>query len=153
MRLTQAQIARIRSLEDKRGRISARRVVEEAQKPSSPLHKLFEWDTAKAAMRHWLHQARQIIGTVTVQVTHQDRIVASPCYVHLPGEAEYQRVDVVQQNPAQSQESLVYTLEVAAGHLRRAYDLAAPLGLSRQIDRLLEQVVGVQRLANRKKAA
>jgi hypothetical protein len=52
----------------------------------------------------------------------------------------------MQRDPAQARESLVYTLETAAGHLRRAYDLAVPLGLSKEIDRLLAQIAGVARI-------
>jgi len=52
-----------------------------------------------------------------------------------------------------ARESLVYTLETAAGHLRRAYDLAGPLGLQKEIDALLQEVAGVARIVQKKKAA
>jgi hypothetical protein len=153
MRLTQAQIARVRDLEDSTGRISARRIVEDAKQASSPLHALFDWDRKSAAYAYWLHQAREVIGAVTVQVTRKEMTVETPCYVNLTGPARgYQRVDVLKADPAAARESLVYTLEVASGHLRRAYDLAGPLGLAREIDALLVQVAGVQRVAQSKAA-
>jgi hypothetical protein len=49
-------------------------------------------------------------------------------------------------DPASARQSLIYTLEVAAGHLRRAQDIAQPLGLQGEVDQLLAQVMGVQRL-------
>ena len=58
----------------------------------------------------------------------------------------YRAVTALRENPNSARESLIYALETAAGHLRRAYDLAEPLGLQGEIDRLVEQVAGVQRL-------
>lgn len=153
MRLTQAQLAHIKSLENKKGQISARRVVEDAKKAGSPLHSLFNWDLRHAAERWWLHRARLIIGAVTIQVTHNETVIKAPCYVvDTSQEGGYRSVVSMKTDTASARESLVYTLEVAAGHLRRAYDLAAPLGLSGEIDRLLAQIAGVARVVKSKAA-
>jgi len=154
MKLTKAQIARVRSLETGDRQISARRVLNDARKPASPLHTLFNWDVKASAERWWLHRARLIIGAVQIQVTHGETIIKVPCYVvdrSVKGDG-YRSVVALKADTASARESLVYTLETAAGHIRRAYDLAGPLGLQREIDSLLAQIAGVQRIA-RKKAA
>lgn len=154
MKLTQAQLARINGLENRKGQISARRLLDDAKLARSPLHSLFNWDLKHAAERWWLHRARLIIGAVTIQVTYEHSVVKSPCYVvdtSAKGEG-YRNVVSLKKDTASARESLVYTLEIASGHLRRAYDLAGPLGLADEIDGLLEQIAGVARVA-RKKAA
>ena len=154
MRLTKAQVERLKALEDSNGRISPRRVVEDARKASSPLHGLFNWSVKDAAFAHWLHRAREVIGAVTVQVTRREVAVDAPCYVNLStGDRGYQRIDALREDHDAARDSLVYTLEVASGHIRRAYDIAGPLGLAREIDALLAQIAGVQKVAQKKKAA
>lgn len=148
MKLTEKQIARLHSLESKRGELLPSQVVADAKLKSSPLHSLFIWDTKAAAEKYWLATAREVIGSV--KVIHQtiEHTVESVGYVRDPeakGEG-YRSVMALRDDPVNARESLIYTLEVASGHLRRALDLAAPLGLSTEIDQLLSQVVGVQRL-------
>ena len=147
MKLTDEQIARIKGLEDARRQLAPDSVVEDAKDKRSPLHALFEWDRSKAARAHWLDRAREIIGAVRVVVTTQDVSIKTPCYVRDPEASGqgYRSVAALRGDPAQARASLVFTLEVAAGHLRRAYDLATPLGLDGDIDAILLQVAGVQR--------
>ena len=155
MKLTEAQVERVRSLEDDGGRVSALVVLEDAQDKASPLHELFDWNNKTAAHQHRLHQAREIIGAVTVQITHHNRTLDTPAYVNLPGAdgRGYQRTDAVREDPEQATRSMIFTLDVAAGHLRRAFDLAGPLGLEDEIDKLLAEVVHVKQIAAKKKAA
>jgi len=154
MKLTQVQLARIKRLENRKGQITARRLLDDARQARSPLHALFNWDLKHAAEHWWLHRARLIIGAVMIQVTHQHSVVKSPCYVvdtSIKGEG-YRSVVSMKTDTASSRESLVYTLEIAAGHLRRAYDLAGPLGLAGEIDALLKQIAGVARIVQKKAA-
>ncbi len=154
MKLSAAQLARIKSLENRRGQITAAKVVADARKASSPLHALFNWNIKQAAERWWLQRARVIIGAVTIQVTHQHTAIKAPCYVvdtTVKGDG-YRSVAAVKTDTVAARESLVYTLEVASGHLRRALDLAGPLGLAHEIDHLLAQIAGVQRIAEKKAA-
>lgn len=148
MKLTQEQIAHIQSLEDDRGLITPSRVVEDARSKASLLHNLFEWDRSKAASAHWIAQAREIIGAVRIVTTNTTSTVKAPFYVRDTASVGqgYRSVAALRGDPAQARESLVYTLEVAAGHVRRALDLAEPLGLSGEIDALLDQIIGVQRV-------
>jgi hypothetical protein len=154
MRLSQTQLARIKGLENSKGQITARKLLDDARSARSPLHALFNWNIKHAAERWWLHRARLIIGAVTIQVTHQHAVIKSPCYVvdtTTAGEG-YRSVVSMKTDSASARESLIYTLEVAAGHLRRAYDLAGPLGLTRELDALLAQIAGVVRVAAKKAA-
>jgi hypothetical protein len=156
VKLTQAQLAHIKTLEI-RGRITAKRLLADARKPSSPLHSLpvfHGWDAKHATEKWWLHCCRLIIGAVTVQVTHNHTVLKSPVYVvdtSVKGEG-YRSIVSMKNDPAAARESLIYTLETAAGHLRRAYDLAAPLGLTKEIDALLAQIAGVARIVAKKAA-
>jgi len=155
VKLTEAQVAAIKALENEAGRLTPRLVLEAAKSKTSPLHDLFNWDTKKAAERWWLHRARRILASVHYQFQTQDFAVRAVAYVRDPetkGAQGYRSTVSLRDDKAAARESLVYTLEVAAGHLRRALDLAAPLGLSGEVDALLESVVGVQRIIRSKAA-
>ena len=155
MKLTHAQLARIKTLENRKGQISARQVVADAKQPRSPLHSLFNWDLRHAAEHWWLQRARLIIGAVTIQVTHHHAVIKTPCYIvdTSTKNGGYRSLVALKADTVSARESLIYTLEVAAGHLRRAYDLAWPLGCQEQIDALLAQIAGVKRIAASGKAA
>lgn len=155
MRLTQAQQARLKAIEDAAGRLSARRVFEDAKDHRSPLHALYNWNVKHAAEKWWLHQTRIIIASVNLKIIVNNVTVSRPYYVKdttVKGDG-YQSTIIMRQDKESSRESLIYTLEVAAGHLRRAYDLAQPLGLTKEIDALLAQIAGVKRIAGKAKAA
>lgn len=154
MKLNHEQLERLRQLEDTEGRISPERLVEDAKGKRSPLHGLFNWDMKHAAYQYWLQQAREILH-VKVVIETQQVMVRAPMYVRDPDAGQqqgYVRLTALAQNPANARASLVHTLEVAAGHLRRAYDLAGSLGLQGEIDQLLQDVAGLQRLAGHKAA-
>lgn len=148
MKLTQEQQERVRSLEDATGRITASRVVADAKSRTSPLHGLFTWDKSKAAEAHWLATAREIIGSVGYVHNTKHTNVEVSGYVRdtsSGGDQGMISIQALREDPEKARDSLVYTLEVAAGHMRRALNLAGPLGLSGEIDTLLDQIVGVQR--------
>ena len=50
------------------GTLTPTDVVEEAKDENNPLHEVFDWDVRKAAEKYWLHQARQLINHITVEV-------------------------------------------------------------------------------------
>lgn len=154
MNLTQAQVAAIEALQNEDGQITPHQVLEAARDTDSPLHALFNWNREAAAEKWWLHPAREIIGAVTIQVTHQHSVVKAPCYVvdtSVKGQG-YRSVTALKGDTHSARESLIYTLNVAAGHLRRAYDLAGPLGLEAEINGLVQQITGLQRRAGKKAA-
>ena len=154
MKLTQEQIAHLKSLENTEGRLTPDQVVDDAIRKASPLHDLFEWDRTKAARSWWVATAREVIASVTLVVTNHTATIKTPFYVRDPDASGqgYRSTTALRKDPVAAAEALVATLETASGHIRRALDLAGPLGLSHQVDHLLEQVVGVQRLAETKAA-
>lgn len=76
--------AAIKELEDKYGRITAERLVQAARDKKHPLHDDFEWDDKKAAHEHRVHQAREIIASVRMIVTHSNKNVSCVGYVRDP---------------------------------------------------------------------
>lgn len=147
MKLTPEQVARLHALETSDGVLTPDAVVADARTKQSPLHALFEWDVRKAAAAHWVETARDVIASVKYVYTSNESVIRAPHYVHDPtlsGQG-YRSITALKASPEQARESLIYTLEIAAGHIRRACDLAAPLGLSADIDHLLDQVIGLQR--------
>lgn len=148
MKLTEAQIARIRSLENEAGAITPNAVVDDAKRKNSPLHPLFEWDVKKAAAQQWIETAREVIASVTLIVTTETHTIRAPNYVRDPSATGqgYRSVVSLKSEPERAREAVIAALDVAAGHIRRAYDLADSLGVEKQIDQLLEEIVGVRRM-------
>lgn len=48
-------------------------VVEDARRPTSPIHDLFDWDDSTAAKKYRIWQARHLIGTVKVIYSHNPK--------------------------------------------------------------------------------
>jgi hypothetical protein len=115
---TQQKIAELQALMDKRGHLAPRRVVMWARAHKrSALHSHFNWDVKKAAMEHWLWQARELI--VSVEVTYEDGkrrpIYVSPIATRTLG---YRRlVDVMSDEDTKAQ-----YLAQALEELRRVCD-------------------------------
>lgn len=59
---------RIERLEKRHGEVTARVLLDDARDKKSCLHRLFEWDDAKAAENYRLRQATFIIQNLTVKV-------------------------------------------------------------------------------------
>lgn len=54
------------------GIVNAETVLSVASNPSSPLHRFFEWDDAKAAEAHRLSQARYMLRSITVEIEQSE---------------------------------------------------------------------------------
>lgn len=148
MKLTQEQIDHLQSLETAEGELTPDTVVDDARLKSSPLHSLFEWDKSKAARAWWIQQAREVIHSVRIQIVNETFTVQAPIYVRDPeatGQG-YKRVSVLRNDPEQARAAVSYALETAAGHLRRAYEMAGPLGLEHEIEELVARVTGLRRV-------
>ena len=87
MRLTQEAVKELKSLEDRRGRLTPQAVLEAAEDESSALHICFEWDDSKAAYEHRVDQARQLLKRVKIEVTVEDRTFRVVGYVRDPNKA------------------------------------------------------------------
>ena len=57
---------RLESIKARRGAITPRAVVDDAKQKSSPLHKLFTWDDAKAADYWRVEEARKVIQSIVL---------------------------------------------------------------------------------------
>lgn len=72
-------------------------IVRKAQSPASALHKCFEWDDAKAAHEHRLHQARTVLRAIVVVNSEIER----PMFVHtvVGDDPRYVASEVAVQHP------------------------------------------------------
>ncbi len=122
-------------------------LVKEAQKVNNPLHPCFEWNTQKAAMAHWLDQARFIIRVVVVVKVDDRRLppgvrAVTGLVVKSPdGRKEYDYVDTICAMSTESGRRRL--LEEALRELQMFKDkyahLAELAGLMRAIERLLDR--------------
>lgn len=82
------------------GRGQPEDIVEEARSESSPLHEHFEWDDAKAAHRHRISQARQLLQVIEIRVrttgdAERDHVRVAH-NIRLHGERTYVSIDEIQ---------------------------------------------------------
>lgn len=54
------------------GEVTPAQIVADARKPSSPIHRFFEWDIQTAAEKYWLQQAGALIRSVAIEITYAD---------------------------------------------------------------------------------
>jgi hypothetical protein len=125
-------------------------VLAEAESPESVLHDLFEWDNSKAAHQHRLTQARQIITSVRVVITTEERKISSVYYVRDPEagpvEQGYVSLDKLKLSSDLARESLVLEFSRAQAHLNRAKLHAEALGLGGDVDTLLDGLERVRKV-------
>ena len=76
--------AELERIQNQRGVIEPRVVVEESRPESAPLHPVFEWDDDKAAENYRTWQARSLIKSVRVIEMRDGADVPVPVYVHVP---------------------------------------------------------------------
>jgi hypothetical protein len=92
--------------------VGAADMLADAKKPSSPLHKYFDWDVERAAEKHWLQRASYLIRSVAVEIRVVGGGVVTRAWhsVHVEigtdtdtgapiEERRYVPVDVVKKNP------------------------------------------------------
>lgn len=126
-------------------------VVNAARDKKHPLHSRFDWDDNAAAHKWRLQQARQIINSVRI-VTHTDsRVIVTPYYVRdpsaKPDEQGYLSVETLRTDKDVAREAIVNEFSMAASYLRRARDLAAVLGIEKEVDEVSGKVEGLKTLA------
>lgn len=158
MRLTEEQVARLKALEDRKGRLTPDVVVADAKKKASPLHSLFEWNTGKAAHAWWLETAREVIASVKLVIRTETVVLGTTFgYVRdpdVPGNVQgYQSTPAMRRDPERAREALVAELKRAASYVERCRKLALALGLEAEIEALIDQIVVVQSVAELAKAS
>lgn len=126
------------------GRLTPNVVLEEAKDRDSVLHSLFEWDDTLAAHQHRIYQARQIITSVRVVITTENRKISTVYYVRDP-EAEpteqgYVSIDRLKTDKDLAKESIVMEFSRASSYLQRAKAHAQALNMNDEIDALIENI-------------
>lgn len=129
------------------GRLTPEAVIEDARSPKSPLHDQFEWDDSVAA-QHWrTEQARQLIRSVTVQITTDTRTYTTPHYVRDPeaGSAQgYIAVAKLKTSKDLAREALRAELVQAEALFERALGIAEALALKEPIVDIQSRIADVR---------
>jgi len=131
------------------GKLTPSLVVEAAANPASPLHSEFTWDDSVAGQRYREVQARRLIRSVEVRVTHGTQILATPVFVRdqrvAPGTQGYARLERVANDPTHARELLRYETQRARAILERAQTIATVLGMTSEFDELMAAFQTVER--------
>lgn len=138
---------KLAQIEERDGRLTPAAVVEEAKSPRSVLHRMFEWDDAKAAYQHRLDQARTLIASVRYSEKDDDGVMQSrPLYVRDPeadsSQQGYRSVRKLRTDRDLAHEALVGEFARAASHLHRAYEIARALNFMEKEIAEVESSVG-----------
>lgn len=127
----------IRRLEDRRGRVTAERLVAAAADPDHPMHEDFEWDNELAGHQYRLDQARQYIAQVRVVVEHSSITVVSPGYLRdldAHPEQGYRSTAKLQTDREAAFKSLMYELARLQALVERCREIAVGLELQDELD-------------------
>jgi hypothetical protein len=65
------------------GLVKPEQVVEYAADPDNPLHDCFEWDDTEAATRWRIHQARNLINHIEIDLQAPDGYDSAPAFVNV----------------------------------------------------------------------
>lgn len=126
------------------GRITPDLVVADAENPDSILHNLFEWNDGIAAHYHRLAQARQIITSVRVVITTENKKISTVYYVRDPDAAPleqgYVSIDILKTDKDLAKESIVMEFSRASSYLQRAKAHAHALNMGDDIELLIENI-------------
>lgn len=117
-------------MEAREGKIQPKNVVERARPKRSPLHGAFDWDDKRAAEKFRIEQARDLIRSIGVVVSKNNKPKIVHFFVHVPPaeneESGYVNVEHAVANPAQYARALnhlftmVEKLEAAVEELQDA---------------------------------
>jgi hypothetical protein len=142
----------IEATADDEGRVTPSGVVKAAYDEDNPLHDYFEWRDDVAAHQHRLAVARSLIREVRYQVMDTtNRNVSVVNYLHIPGNQQgYIPLSAASRNRKLSTEIMMSELSRCESAITRARDIADVLELRQELDALLERVIGVRVLVDRK---
>ena len=129
------------------GRLTPEAVVQAAKNPKSPLHDRFEWDDSKAAFHHRIQQARELIRSVTVEITTDETTVSVVRYVRDPAavseEQGYVSMAQLKSEPENAKAMLMQAFGQAQTYLSRAETFADVLGQRKAVADLSKRLVRV----------
>lgn len=125
------------------GELTPDRVVEVASEPTSPLHELFVWDDEKAGAAYRVIQARDLIRSVRVELVIEERVLRVPKYVHDPDrerdEQGYVELTALRTETDRARAVVRMEIDRATSALKRANRVAEALGLTGELDSLIER--------------
>ena len=127
------------------GKISPELVVEAAQDPESPLHKLFEWDLEKAAHRWHIRTAQKILSYKYTEITETTTITAV-AYVRDPrcayDEGGYVSVEHVKSEKDLARKVLLMECARIDASLERSRELAHFFDLGAEMEEFEGKIEG-----------
>lgn len=139
---------RLSELESETGRLLPTEVVAAARDPESPLHGYFEWDDTAAAEQHRLHQARQLIRRVRIDVTVRDVPLSVVRYVRDPepeaNAGSYRNILRVRSEEDAARATVIDEMARVAKAAKRAKAVAAVLGIKADITAIEQLANGVR---------
>jgi len=142
----EAVVARIKQLEKEHGRLTPEIVVRDALRKTSPLHNNagFVWDVKKAAMRHWISHAQDIIAQIHVFVKTTTYSYDAVAYVRdrslpprIPG---YISTQTLKSDKHAASQVLMHELRTLAGHMRRVKTLAVDFDLEKHVEIAIAEI-------------
>jgi hypothetical protein len=147
----------LKSLADVDGRIDPEAVIDAARNPACVLHKDFEWDVSRAAQKHWVHRACELIRFVKLEVRISKQTIVSPYYVVDPEREKktttYLELTRASHDRELAEQVLRAELDRIAQCVQRAQKIALVLGMAADLKRLLKDVTALQTKAQRVQAA
>ena len=155
--LSQDKQNAIRALADVEGHIRPDDVIDAARIPGSILHDEFIWDTAEAARQHWRYRAEELIRLVKLEVRIDRKLIYSPGYVRDPvklsGVSRFLDITQAAKDRETALGVLREELDRIAAAIRRAQVVAAVLGMTADLERMLADVAALETKAERTKKA
>ena len=140
--------AALKKLERSDGKLLPEDVLKAAMSPRSPLHSYFTWDDSDAAHKQRLHEARQLIRTVRVDVIVRDVPIKVCGYVRDPeaaaNEPGYRNIHTVRGEEYLSRAVIVDEMKRVIAAVNRAKRIALLLGVQQDveaIDALAQKIV------------
>jgi len=146
----------LKGLSNADGYIDPEHVVAIATDAADLLHDEFEWDNAIAGHRHRVEQAQKLIRFVKFEIRTTRETVIAPYYVvdpkRPPKSKRYLAITVASRNQEIARMILTEELERIAAQVLRAKEVASVLGLSAELEALLENVTSLQTRAQKRAA-
>lgn len=141
MKITQEALDRVDYLAEKYGALTVEVILDDAQKPQSPLNELFTWDDATAAMKYRRREARSLIKVYNVHVS-----APGNTFVHIPVVArnkpgQWKRVSQIVRTQSDFDKALNQAVTQVEGSMNALKALASLSGRnSKAIQPLVSQV-------------
>lgn len=131
------------------GKLHAEKVVQFARRhKKSALHKQFDWNVKKAAMQHWIEEARRLIRVFVISTPVKDTMITARVYVSLPSDRKdgggYRTMNSVLNDEAMKAEMLKSAMTDIQVFLRKYNDICELGGLLDEMRRLVKKYYSKQ---------